>query len=1003
MNSLILIVDDSLTVRSDLEEAFADEQMETIGCATIAAARAILEEEPIGLIVLDVLLPDGDGISLLQEIRATPRIADLPVLILSTEAEVRDRIRGLTTGSNDYVGKPYEREYVVARARELLKLGKGGATSKQRDKTSVLIIDDSLTFRNRLSELLTSQGFNVICTDTGEDGLRSAAIHRPAAVVVDGVLPGIDGPTVVRRLRLDAALRHTPCILLTGSESYGVELRALDSGADAFVRKEEDPDIILARVTAVLRNAARNAPESDTASLHSPKRILAVDDSLTYLHELNSILSGEGYDVILAHSGEEALEMLGVQTVDCILLDRLMPGMGGTEACRMIKSTASTRDIPLIMLTAMEDRDAMIEGLSTGADDYVLKSNEMDVLKARVRAQLRRKQFEDESRRIRAELMGKELEATEARAARELAESRAELLAILEKKNHDLEAANEQMTENQRQIAEKNAQLQEASRMKSEFLSSMSHELRTPLNAIIGFSEVLKDGVFGELSPRQTQYITQVFDSGQHLLSLINDILDLSKVEAGKMTLDLEEIALNTVLSTSLNIVMEKAVKEGVTLHFDAYEGNDAVVVDTRKFKQIVYNLLSNAVKFSPKDGHVHLSVQRIHRNDMGVNPPEGMAARFIPLEPSEFEYFIEIRVTDQGIGIAEDDLPKLFESFRQLGSGLTRPHEGTGLGLSLVLRLTDLHRGTVGVASAPQRGTEFVVWLPWRISNTGASLEQLNPSDWLGPGVVQVALNGPTRHALVIDDDARAATLLRIHLESIGFQVRCAQDAQHALEMAQQLPPDLITLDLMMPDANGWTVLERLCAHPKLESVPVVIVSILAEEQRSLAIGATRMLQKPVVRNTLLAIVDELGLGNSEAIPVVTVLVVDDDQQACTLVHSCLEGPYCKVLHAYNGESAIETIAQIRPDLIILDLSLPDMSGFDVVDRLRNLHDPLTVPILIWTAKTVQQEDRERLNGRVLQIMEKGNFNRQHFLMEVGRALRLEGLPRHPSAPASE
>jgi DNA-binding response OmpR family regulator len=1000
MNNLILIVDDSLTVRSDLEEAFADEQMETISCATIAAARAMLEEEPIGLIVLDVLLPDGDGISLLKEVRATPRLAELPVLILSTEAEVRDRIRGLTTGSNDYVGKPYEREYVIARARELLKLGKDdGKKNNQRDKTSVLLIDDSPTFRNRLSELLVAQGFDVICTDTGEDGLRSAAIHRPAAVVVDGVLPGIDGPTVVRRLRLDAALRHTPCILLTGSESYGVELRALDSGADAFVRKEEDPDIILARVTAVLRNAARNAQDSDAASLHSPKRILAVDDSLTYLHELNSILSGEGYDVILAHSGEEALEMLSVQTVDCILLDRLMPGMGGTEACRLIKSTASTRDIPLIMLTAMEDRDAMIEGLSTGADDYVLKSNEMDVLKARVRAQLRRKQFEDESRRIRAELMSKELEATEARAARELAESRAELLAALERKNHDLESANAQLTANQQEIANKNTQLQEASRLKSEFLSSMSHELRTPLNAIIGFSEVLKDGVFGELSSRQTQYITQVFESGQHLLSLINDILDLSKVEAGKMTLDLEEIALNEVLGTSLNIVMEKAVKEGVTLHFDAYPGKDAIVVDTRKLKQIVYNLLSNAVKFSPPNGHVHLSVRRVHRNDLRVNPPKDMASRLVALEPSEFEHFVEIRVTDQGIGISEEDLPKLFESFRQLGSGLTRPHEGTGLGLSLVHRLTDLHRGTVGVASAPQRGTEFVVWLPWRLSQVSASLEQLNPSEWLGPGVVQIALNGPTRQALVIDDDARAATLLRIHLESIGFQVRCAQDAKTALEMAEQFPPDLITLDLMMPDASGWTVLERLRNNAELESVPVVIVSIMADEQCGFAVGATKMLQKPVVRNTLLGVLEELGLGNSEAIPVSTVLVVDDDQQACTLVHSCLEGPYCKVLHAYNGQNAIDTIAQIRPDLIILDLFLPDMSGFEVVDQLRSLHDPSTMPILIWTAKSVQMEDRERLNGRVLKIMEKGNFNRQQFLTEVGRALRPDGGPRHPAA----
>ena len=989
MNNLILIVDDSLTVRADLEEAFAAEDLQTMSCATIAGARAILSEQPIGLIVLDVMLPDGDGIDLLKEIRATPQHAELPVLILSSEADVRDRIRGLTTGSNDYVGKPYEREYVVARARELLSAGRPEALrtpAQQRDKTTVLVIDDSPTFRNRLSELLRAKGFEVLSAESGEEGLRSAAIHRPAAVVVDGVLPGIDGATVVRKLRLDAALRHIPCILLTGSEDFGAELRALDSGADAFVRKEEDPDMILARVTAVLRSAGRARAESETASLHSPKRILAVDDSITYLQELNAILSGEGYDVILARSGEEALEMLSVQSVDCILLDRLMPGMGGTEACRIIKASSSTRDIPLIMLTAMEDRDAMIEGLSTGADDYVLKSNELDVLKARVRAQLRRQQFEDESRRIRTELMNKELEAAEARASRELAESRAELLSILEQKNRDLEAANAQLRERQGEIAEKNLQLEEASRLKSEFLSSMSHELRTPLNAIIGFSEVLKDGIFGELPPRQVAYITQVFESGQHLLSLINDILDLSKVEAGKMTLDLEEIALNDVLRATLNIVLEKAVKESIALHFDACEGDDRIVVDVRKVKQIVYNLLSNAVKFSRKNGDVHLSARLIHRDELKLTGQAGVATRLMPLEPSEFRNFLEIRVSDNGIGIDEQDLPKLFQSFRQLGSSLTRQYEGTGLGLSLVSRLAELHRGTIGVASALGRGTQFVVWLPWRTSHAATGLSK---ADWAATAAVDVIPDKPPKLALVIDDDPRAAILLRIHLESIGFQVRCAHDAATAMEMANDQTPDLITLDLLMPDTSGWEVLDRIKVNPALEGVPIVIVSVLADEQQGFALGVAKMLQKPVVRKALLDAINALGLSDGDSIPVSTVLVVDDDPHACALVTAHLDGPHCKVLHAYDGLSAIDAIKQIQPDLIILDLMLPDISGFDVIDALRDLHNPTDMPILVLTAKIVDQQERERLNGRVLQIMEKGNFSRQQFLAEVDRALR--------------
>ena len=431
----VMIVDDSLTVRMDLIEAFTAAGMQAIGCDTVAAARAALAEKPIGLAVLDVLLPDGNGVDLIKEIRATPGKADIPILMLSAEAEVRDRIHGLMTGSDDYVGKPYDRDYVVARARELL--GERNEAEPAAGAT-ILVIDDSPTFRDALSRALAQQGYRVIGAASGEEGLRSAAANRPTAIIVDGVLPGIDGATVVRKLRLDAALRQTPCVMLTGSTlDHSAELNALDAGADAFVRKEDEMDLVLARVAAVLR--ARADSNRETASLLGPKKILAVDDSLTYLEELTSTLRGEGYDVIPARSGEEALEMLAAQPVDCILLDRLMPGLDGTETCRRIKGSAGTRDIPLIMLTASEDRAAMIEGLSTGADDYVLKSSEQEVLKARVRAQLRRKQIEDESRRIRVQLLRKEIEASEARSAKELAETRARLVEQLEHKNRELE------------------------------------------------------------------------------------------------------------------------------------------------------------------------------------------------------------------------------------------------------------------------------------------------------------------------------------------------------------------------------------------------------------------------------------------------------------------------------------------------------------------------------------------------------------------------------------
>jgi len=407
----VLIVDDSLTVRMDLNEVFAAAGFRPVPCATAAEAREALARMRVGVVVLDVLLPDADGIEFLKEFRASPEGASAIVLLLSTEAEVKDRIRGLQTGADEYVGKPYDATYVVAKARELLRERRAGG---MRDEAKILVIDASATFREELRGALETEGYAVITAVSGEEGLRVAADERPSAIIVDGTLPGIDGATVIRRLRLDAALRGVPCVLLTAAENKGAELFALDAGADAFVRKDEEISVILARLAAVLRQTGKPLT-GEPRSLLGPKRILAVDDSLTYLHELEAALQGEGYDVVLAHSGEEALDLLAVQLVDCILLDLLMPGLSGQETCRRIKSAAVVRDIPLIMLTALEDREAMIAGLGAGADDYISKSGEFDVLKARVRAQIRRKQFEDENRRIRDELMRKELEAAEAK------------------------------------------------------------------------------------------------------------------------------------------------------------------------------------------------------------------------------------------------------------------------------------------------------------------------------------------------------------------------------------------------------------------------------------------------------------------------------------------------------------------------------------------------------------------------------------------------------------
>ena len=645
MSDLILIVDDSLTVRMDLVDAFTAAGLRTAPCVSIAEARDALARERVGLMILDVLLPDGHGVEFLAEIRALPVHALTPVLMLSSEADVKDRIRGLQTGATEYVGKPYDTGYVVARARELLRSGADEEPPEQ--VPIILVIEDSLTFREELSDVLRQAGYAVIAASSGEEGLRLAADSCPAAIMVDGVLPGIDGDTVIRSIRLDAVLRDTPCLLLTGSEDRGGELRALDAGADAFVRKEESLDVVLARLAAVLRNTVASH-RGATASLLAPKKILAVDDSPTYLQELADVLRGEGYDAILACSGEEALEMLAVQAVDCILLDLMMPGIGGHETCRRIKTSTIGRDVPLIMLTAVEDRSTMIDGLAHGADDFIQKSSEFEVVKARVRAQIRRKQFEDENRRIRDELLHKELEAAEARAAQQLAEVRAALVEELECKNRELEA----------------------------FSYSVSHDLRAPLRAIDGFSQALEEDC-GELLDDNGHYcLTQVRTSARRMNELIDDMLQLSQV--GRAGLEPEEIDL-----VDIAVRVIEQLRKAQPEHDVAFEAPEhlAARADRRLMRIVLENLLGNAWKFTAKRAGAHV----VFGAQAG---PRGLI------------YFVR----DNGAGFDMDFADKLFRPFQRLHGESEFP--GTGIGLATVQRVIDRHGGSVWAEGEVDHGT---------------------------------------------------------------------------------------------------------------------------------------------------------------------------------------------------------------------------------------------------------------------------------------------------------
>ncbi|WP_077037043.1 response regulator [Pelomonas sp. KK5] len=969
MKELILIVDDSLTVRMDLQEAFDEAGLACSACADLASARRFLAAHQPALVVLDVQLPDGSGVELLRELRERPGGRDIVVLMLSGEAEVKDRLRGLQMGADEYVGKPYDRGYVTARARELLRTHHRG---RPRQATpTVLLIDDSASFREAMRDHLERAGYQVLLAASGEDGLLIAGAARPDALLVDQQLPGIDGAAVIRRVRLDAALRDTPCLLLTASDEPGAELRALDAGADAFVRKTQDEALVLARLSAMLRGGPLAIGPAAGGEL-GPKKILAVDDSPAYLDTLGTLLRGEGYDVIPARSGEHALELLAVQAVDIILMDLQMPGMSGREACERIRAVPLLCEIPLLMLSEHEEREVMLEALEAGADDFIPKSADFEVLKARVRAQLRRKQSEDINRRARLQWLNMEMEAAEARAANQLAASRAELLAELARKNEALEQAN--------------LELARVNQAKTDFMSTMSHELRTPLNAIIGFSEILKEGLTGPLQPRQAEFCRHIHDSGRHLLDLINDLLDLAKIEAGKVEIEREHVLVNALLDDATLLVRDRAAARGVLLDVAHAGAAEALQADRRRAKQILLNLLTNAVKFSPAGGSVRLSARQVDRqratHAIPGNDVHGMRT---PLPEGIEDCFIEFNIADQGLGLSPEDLDQLFKPFAQIRNEATRQLEGTGLGLVTVAGLVELHGGALAVSSEPGKGSCFSFWLP--CGGDGTPEATTKPE-----AAMQAAAASPSRAdapvspwALVVEDDAAGAELIRAQLEAEGFRVRLAPSAEDALALAPGFRPDLITLDIHLPGMDGWEFLCRLQELPAWAEVPVVVVSLDADHEVGASLGAAAVMQKPIRRDDLHRELGSLGLRPTEARQF-KVLVIDDGGNHEAL-NAELGQPGYSFLHASGGRQGIQLTQHHLPDLVILELLMRDMGGLEVVEALKADSRTANIPVIMLAAKQFSEDDRRRLNAYAETVVARTRYRPERFRAEVKRA----------------
>ncbi|MDQ6951310.1 MAG: response regulator [Mariprofundales bacterium] len=588
------------------------------------------------------------------------------------------------------------------------------------------------------------------------------------------------------------------------------------------------------------------------------------------------------------------------------------------------------------------------------------------------------REFETEQLRLISLLAGQAAQSIQkVRMIKELHRGKDALTSL----NEDLEA---RIMTRTRDLRMANEELVRVGQAKSQFISNMSHELRTPLTSINGFSELLIDELFGPINDQQRSYLENILSSGKHLLELINRILDMAKIESGRMGLELDRFDVSRVIEDVCNVLQGFAAKAGVTLEFAVDDGVPVMLIDRTKFKQILYNLCSNALKFSPEGGVVTVRAQMVELPATG--------------DGQQVLQGLRVSVQDQGIGIAKKDIQRIFNPFEQVDGGHARRFEGTGLGLSLTKRLVELHGGNVDVTSELEQGSCFSFTLPVETVEEEALLaqhgriERRSEDDSIATPVqvtlkdhhklTSVAPDAPL--ILVVDDDQGSQELATLYLTEAGYRVCRASDGYEALDRAREEHPFLIMLDVMMPGKDGWEVLQELKLDPSTAEIPVMMCSVAEGQELGVALGATDYISKPINRKALSAKLAALSLGRKRGGQTTHILAVDDDAKIRELYVGALSADGYRVHTAASGREALEKAAAIEPDVILLDLMMPEMDGFAVVEALKQhprLHD---IPVIVVTAKELTVAERMQLAGKVEDLVSKEGISKESLIAQV-------------------
>jgi DNA-binding response OmpR family regulator len=715
--------------------------------------------------------------------------------------------------------------------------------------------------------------------------------------------------------------------------------------------------------------------------------ILIVDDNSNNLEVLSETLTRAGFQIAVAIDGESALEQVQYHQPELILLDVMMPGIDGYQTCERIKSNPNTFDIPIIFMTALSDTEHKIRGFALGAVDYITKPFQREEVLARVRVQLQLRNLtrtlEGQNRILKKEILQRErMEASLLQLNQELeirVEERTKKLSCTLKslreaqvelvhQKQDLEVRVQHRTA---ELAKSMSEAEKANQAKSQFLANMSHELRTPMNAIIGYSEMLMEEAEDMGQEDFIPDLSKIHGAGRHLLNLINDILDLSKVEAGRMELYLETFEIESLIQETLSTIHPLIEQNANTLECCIPKDLPAMYADLTKVRQSLFNLLSNASKFT-NNGTISLNVS---------------------CDQDQDQDWISFQVTDSGIGMTQEQIGKLFQAFTQADASTTRKYGGTGLGLAITKKFCQMMGGDISVTSEVGQGSIFTVRLPTRVAKP--DLEELGELEELELEIPLADLEN-TNTVLVIDDDPTIHDLVRRFLSKQGFKILTANSGEEGLRLAKTLLPQAITLDVMMPGMNGWSVLTALKANPQTADIPVVMMTMVDDQNLGYALGAAEYLLKPVQAKQLGTVLDKYKPDITSN----SILVVEDDSDLREMLCRQLKKQNWEVIEAENGSQALMKLADHTPGMIISDLMMPEMDGFELVHQLRQHEQWRAIPIVILTAKEITADDQQKLNGGVIKIFAKGSYHCSVLLEEVNNLL-CQAIARQKSQAA--